>query len=59
MAKKLNLNKLETNSKKKKVVPVVIPEDLLFTHIYKWRQALKEGVSPPKAGEEKDVELRL
>jgi len=37
----------------------VTPEDLLFSPIYKWRQALKEGKAPPEAGEKTDVELRL
>lgn len=37
----------------------VIPEDLLFNLIARWRQAIKAGTLPPTAGEETHVDMRL
>ncbi len=37
----------------------VISEDLLFKQIAAWRKAIKQGINPPKSGEETHVDMRL
>lgn len=37
----------------------VIPQDLLMPHILQWRNALKNGATPPPSGREEHVDLRL
>lgn len=37
----------------------VIPQDLLWPHIVRWRNALKNGAPPPAPGQEEHVDLRL
>ena len=37
----------------------IISADLLLPYIVKWRQALKNGSTPPEAGREHEVEMRL